>query len=295
MTTPEPIRTHPSPAKGIYTRNAHDYMRVVGTLTAAHLEWASRPTPKYATEDAPRDPREGQRVEGSVTISTNGYVQISSPEVEPDSARALEFEFRKALFDTRTLDPETGVRYQTKWFVALCRVEAERQAKRDGTMQIRKTEADLVHCDSSWALWSDGVITGTIGLPKWVHAISSLTRDACKLISAVWGSDSSTPAIGWALLTQIAEITNEETVDTGVARGHYAPACIERITARLVDGSSIIIYSYSEGYPEGYRFELHTLDSLAAAIRKGWKDARPDLEWLAHELAFAAAAATHGS
>lgn len=153
-----------------------------------------------------------------------------------------------------------ATRYKTKWYVTTDLSEARRLAEIEGTHldQIETTPATPKHVDhrNHWALWSDGRITTSIGLDDGLRPVS-LSTDAARLISSVWGSDSGRPAVGWDLLTQIAEIVSSRTVEEGRGPGSYQGPTIQHLRVRLVDGRRTDLWVYSVGYFEGYAFEIY--------------------------------------
>lgn len=257
------VRTSGGPSQKICTSEAakHPYVRAVGNGKEAWLETA----PPYCRSEKERQELEGswvpQRFPGTVTVTDEGRVTIESEAMDAPSRDALALDFYRALRDVGVIKLEQGKRYLTKCYVALDRVEAERHAELDHTdpVSIKVADASLVHVASSWALWDDGVLTGTIGLPAWTQRIKSLTKYAERLISDVQASDSGSPACGFKLLTSIDAIEGEETlVQEGPKTGGYAGIQVKRLALRLKDGSHTTLYSYTEGYFEGYAYELAT-------------------------------------
>lgn len=163
---------------------------------------------------------------------------------------------------------ERARRYLSRWYVALTRGDAERHAQIDGG-PIRVADAEIVHATREWTLWSDGWLTTSVGLPRWAQEIRSLSRDAENLVGECRGSDSGPPAVGYALLVQVAVVLRTETVVCGAQRGVYRAATIDRLAVQMLDGSERELVRYSEGYPEGYLCEIYeTLEALQAAHRR---------------------------
>jgi hypothetical protein len=198
-------------------------------------------------------------IPGTVAIDARGEVTIASNAIEPEAARALEGIYRSELRDTRLVELERGRRYLTRNYVALDSPEAERHAELDHTPadEIEASEGvEIVHANGSWAFWSDGRVTTSIGLPVWATKARALSGEAARIIGAVYGSDSGRPACGYALLAQIAEAVGRADIWIGPAAGVYARESVEAIEVRMRDGSTKTLYQRTAGYCEGYLFEI---------------------------------------
>ena len=175
-------------------------------------------------------------------------------------------------------------RYLTDWYAATDLAEAQRLAKIDGCKQISTMpDVSVLHCTGSWALWSDGHITTSIGLPESVRGARHLSDDAVNLISSCCGSDSGRPDVGWALLIRVARLAEQTLLAQGGARGVYASLRVSRLSLELTDGTKDTIYEITEGYPEGYGYEL--VRELPATIAD---DVGAPERWLEQEAAFRA-------
>lgn len=158
------------------------------------------------------------------------------------------------------------IRYLTQRYVAVTRDQAERLALIDGSARIVETHGvELVHATnlnaaSCWAFWSDGAITTSIGLPAELKERRGLSAAAAELIDSVRGSDSGSPRVagGYATLAAVQDVARDE-VFVGESRGVYARQRVERLTARLSDGSQRTMLLTSGGYSEGYAYELEDL------------------------------------
>lgn len=277
------ITTRGIPARGIFTKEAAEqpWIRATGNARSGHLETA--PTPRDCW-DPTLVAWVPERIEGRVTVDATGdAVEVECPFMDEAGRAALGAAYRRELRDAGLVRPETGRRYRTgrywthpvtgdvEWiagsYVALDRHEAERLAAIDGKSLRVDESVEVVHArEGDWALWSDGLITTAIGLPRWAVQTRSLSTDAHDLISACRGSDSGAPSVGYAALIAVEQIERHETLSVGQSRGCYARATVERLTTRLRDGSQRNFYTYSAGYCEGYAFEVYgSFEELRAA------------------------------
>jgi len=160
-------------------------------------------------------------------------------------------------------------RYLTRWYATTSHDEAVRLMALDHTpaAELRVThDVEPVHvATQGWVYWSDGRFTTSTGsnLPRG----GSLSRDAVQLISLVRGSDGGHVDGGVQRLVRVADIIATETVELGEHRGHYRRPTIEKLTVRWADGSEGTLYTYSEGYFEGYSYDIYdSPESLQKAI-----------------------------
>ncbi len=154
------------------------------------------------------------------------------------------------------------VRYLTRSCVAVDARQAERLAAGDGTRPHQLEVAhdiDLVHAENGWALWSDGRVTTSTGLPEALWGVRSLSTAAVELISNVKHGAPGSPAGlagGWRVLAQVAEIEGRDLLEVGLAEPPYDPPQLHRLRVRLVDGSKRIWWLQMAASAEGVRFEL---------------------------------------
>jgi hypothetical protein len=100
--------------------------------------------------------------------------------------------------------------------------------------------------------------------------------DGKHLINALRGSDSGETEIPLDVLAKVRSYT--EALDTEVQIiGHapYALPAIKRLVLTMQDGSTLVAYSYSVGYFEGYQFNLF------ASKKSAYKDLREQLQFRA--------------
>lgn len=273
------VTTMALPGRGFGTTKATYYVRITGDATSARIETAPFVLPSVkpserADIEAAWTPEE---VPGTVTIRPDGTVTIDSSAIDAACASELALTYGRCLRDARLIEPD-GLRYSIGHaYVALDAAQAERLSKVAG-YAITTTPATVVHGTSTWALWSDGSITTAIGLPQWAREINSLSADAASLISAVRGSDSGAPRVGWNALLSVIEVLSQETVESGLSIGHYAKPQIQRMRVRLKNGETPTWWLFTEGYEEGYVYELHpSRESLMRAI------APPPPQWIKPE------------
>lgn len=189
----------------------------------------------------------------------------TTPEQALANTRALEL--NQASF-TEHLAGRMFDRFLTSSYVAVSVDEAKRHAEIDRTHpdKVRITRGvSILHYAGSWALWSDGKFTTGIGvdLPRG----GVLSPAAQGLISTLRGSDSGSVNLpgGMLALTKLAAILSEETYEYAGNRGHYAGQRIEQLHVRWQDGAEGDLFAVSEGYFEGYAYDIYA--SLDDAVR----------------------------
>lgn len=182
-------------------------------------------------------------------------------------------------------------RYRTRNYVATSENEAKRLASVDGTSwdKVKIThDVDVVHSTYEWALWSDGTFTTAIGLDEALrNKVKSITPDAESFIDTIRSADGGEAHFpgGLLFLTEVESTWGRRVVDVGPSRGVYHRPIIEAINVRLRDGSEHTWYTYSEGYPEGYTYQLWPdLDSLVADLRKQEEANRKAMERFNEDL-----------
>jgi hypothetical protein len=175
-------------------------------------------------------------------------------------------------------------RYKTRWQIAVTREVAEEIAASEAATAspgmvldpIRETkDVELLHCytqSGGWAWWSDGRITGCpaeatgsrpnapeaeLQLRAELRARQCLSDAAIELITGCRGSDSGTPAVGWAQVARIDRIVECVPLLVGPRRPkHYHRLEVERLRVVYTDGATGTLYRTVEGYFEGYRYEV---------------------------------------
>lgn len=164
-------------------------------------------------------------------------------------------------------------RYKTRWYVTTDEDEALRLARVDGTPaeEIEVAEnVHPVHVESEyadWALWSDGVFTTAIGLPKSMKSVQLLSPDAASIITNSRGSD--TPATRDTLLfvSKIDRIVRQVPWGKAPSRAPYASLEVDEVVARMKSGERKKFYIISMGYPEGYYYEIcFSMDEVTEAL-----------------------------
>lgn len=253
------VTTSATPAKGIMTHEARDWVRIQGNATEARLETAPPPSPDSREHAQRLDEWVSQPIDARIEISELGDVSIESDYLEPASGKAIASKFRLALRDSGLVRPEVGKRYLVSHsYVALDRHEAERLLKVQGNGKIQVDEVDLVHAQNGWAVWSDGRVTTGIGLPAWTRSIKGLSDAAAGMVSAIRGSDSGSPSVGWKAVLNVEQIIEETTELLGPGSGgHYAKPRAIRTVVALKGGEKVTWWIYTEGYSEGYAFEIY--------------------------------------
>lgn len=168
-------------------------------------------------------------------------------------------------------------RFLTRWYVAVDEHEARHLAVGDGTAQVEiAVGLELLHVEHGWALWSDGQVTTSTGLPDALRAVRSLSPAAVELISNVKHSlGGGPPRIegGWRTLARVVELVRDEVVEEGGARsagpggqgsvgqgsnteGEFEPARVRRLMVRLEDGSERVWWVRSGASADGVTFDL---------------------------------------
>jgi len=154
------------------------------------------------------------------------------------------------------------VRYLTRSCVAVDAHQAERLAAGDGTQPLQLEVAhdvDLVHVENGWALWSDGRVTTSTGLPEPLWEVRSLSAAAVELISNVKHGTPGSPAGlagGWRALAQVAEVEGNDVLEVGPVEPPYDPPQLLRLRVRLVDGTKKVWWLRTAVSAQGVRFEV---------------------------------------
>jgi len=153
---------------------------------------------------------------------------------------------------------QTFTRYITNWYVTVDADEANRLCEIDHTApeRLRVTEGVQVIHNRGFAAWSDGKITKTIsGAPNFY----GIAPCASKIINDLRGSDTGEANLpgGMGRLMQIVEIGEWKSLAKGGDRGVYAAAEVEWTEVVYTDETRQTLYSYSEGYFEGYAFDVY--------------------------------------
>ncbi|HBI44466.1 MAG TPA: hypothetical protein DDY78_16680 [Planctomycetales bacterium] len=178
------------------------------------------------------------------------------------------------------------------------------------TVEIETVEidAELIWNAQTWSVWTDGKVrkvslcvtgwfnwtlrpgngfdlvplgTAPVPPPPWSDyseprftavrdkGHDTLDRDAAKFIAASLGSDSDRPA--W--LGRVRGARKARVVHSGDSHGSYARKRIVQYELTLSDGTTPTVYVLTQGYFEGYVFEIY--DTLAAA-RREWSPVDPN-------------------
>lgn len=160
-------------------------------------------------------------------------------------------------------------RFLTRWFVAIDEQEARRLAVGDGTREVAIAAGlELLHVEHGWALWSDGQVTTSTGLPEALCAVRSLAPAAVALISEVKHSVAGGPPGiegGWRSLARVVELVRDEVVeeaagqgsdDAGEGEGDFETERVRRLVVRLDDGSERVWWVRTSSSAAGVSFEL---------------------------------------
>lgn len=150
-------------------------------------------------------------------------------------------------------------------------------------------DADLLYSHKAigaWSVWSDGQIR-PLGLKEVYRPInkegqpenflmsrsvpvagSPVTKEAASFIDTVRGSDSESPA--W--LGRVRHVVSLREGKSESKSGGYAGPALSRLRITLDDGTTIDKTVLSEGYPEGYVFEIFDTDqaALRSRSRRNW-------------------------
>lgn len=215
-----------------------------------------------------------------VVGGTPGEVQIDSEEIPAEIRAALAKGWTRELREEghwwRWQKGQKLTRFLTRDYAAVEEDEARRLVEIDkGGIEV-SPDVELIHVGAgdNWALWSDGRITTAIGLPRHCRLAKGLSKDASRLIGDARGSDSGAPKEigGYAFLSQVAEITSEETVARGGDRGRYARETLTKIGLKMLDGSHTSIVVFTVGYSEGYAWEAYpSVEAFEEEQRKAAK------------------------
>lgn len=171
-------------------------------------------------------------------------------------------------------------RFLTRWFVAVDEHEARRLAVGDGTREVAiVTGLELLHVENGWALWSDGQVTISTGLPEALCAVRSLAPAAVALISEVKHSlEGGPPCIegGWRSLARVVELVRDEVVEEAAGQGSdatgegdFEPARVRRLVVRLDDGSERVGWVRSRASADGVTFALSEVHRPSAEAVHG--------------------------
>lgn len=167
------------------------------------------------------------------------------------------------------------VRYLTRSCVAVDAHQAERLAAGDGTQPHQlevALDVDLVHVENGWALWSDGRVTTSTGLPEALWGVRSLSAAAVELISNVKHGTPGSPAGltgGWGALACVAEVEGDDLLEEYPNDPPYDPPQLRRLRVRLVDGTKRMWWLRTAGSAEGVHFELSDAPGPGAAAAAG--------------------------
>jgi hypothetical protein len=160
-------------------------------------------------------------------------------------------------------------RFLTRWYVAVDEAEARRLAVGDGTTQVAIVAGlELLHVEHGWALWSDGEVTTSTGLPEALRSVRSLAPAAVALISEVKHNlGGGPPQIegGWRSLARVVEVVRDEVTEEGSAEGDFEPARVRRLVVRLDDGSERVWWVRTASRAAGVTFEIS--DPAAQRVR----------------------------
>lgn len=145
-------------------------------------------------------------------------------------------------------------------YVAVDEQEALRLAAQDGTAEVDiAVGLEQLHAEHGWALWSDGQVTTSTGLPEALRAVRSLSPVAVELITNVKHSlDGGPPRIegGWRTLARVAELVSDEVVEERAGEGDFEPERVRRLVVRLEDGSERVWWLRSGAKFDGVTFEI---------------------------------------
>lgn len=236
------------PGRGLWTSAASHWVRVRGTLTEAWVETCV----KKSYSDKGEEMFVPEKI-GDVRVQ-DGIVTIEAPSVEQASIKALEHDWSLVLRDHGHLI-EPGSRYRTRRYCCMDRVESLRLARVDHTPEDKirhDSMVEPVHVEpNSWALWSDGVITTAIGLPK-IAQVRGLSESVARTISYCKGSDSPASADVYARLVKAGEITETVMWSRG-RRGCYAGPQVLRLDLK---NTGETLYVATAGYGDGYLYDV---------------------------------------
>lgn len=265
-TPPVTIATRGIPGVGYGTHAASFYVRLRGNAVAAQIETAPDHHPDPATAAVRAAEWVPESVPGQVIVNAEGVVTVRCAAICEQAERALERAFALALRDARMIEPD-GLRYRIGFqYVALDHAEATVLAKVAGA-SITVAPAQVVHVGSGWALWSDGELTTSSGLPKWTRELRGVSPDAAALANQIRGSDSGSPGVGWAAVFAVEKILGSAPVTHARQVSAYYGLKVDALTVRLVGGEEVVWWRYQEGYGDGYACELHgSLEALRASL-----------------------------
>ena len=133
--------------------------------------------------------------------------------------------------------------------------------------EIDKTPLEGIECipntdplcvESYWSYWSDGVFTKKTFAPhdRPDPEACPISKDARGLITALTGSDTGHVDGGIRSLITIDKILSQKEEIIG-RKGYYAADRIEIMEVKHKDGSKETLYARTEGYPEGYAYDIY--------------------------------------
>jgi hypothetical protein len=203
-------------------------------------EWDRRPRPEWIAADAPPE---------QVEPYVRAHERVDAVALTQADAAAAE---------------------------ARSRLAANRRGEPPSRIVVREVAgAELVHRDvAGWAYWSDGAVTDA---PRGAGydlfsgtGPRGLTAAAAGLIREVRGADGGRAACGYALLARVERIAARRVVAGDEhGAGQYQAPRIEQLTCELVDGDTVVLFEFSEGYSEGYACEI------SDAIANAWVERCP--------------------
>lgn len=155
------------------------------------------------------------------------------------------------------------------WGVTLSRraaVEEARSIMRDSVKPEPSIEcnrhATIRHEGSHFTLWSDGVVTNPIyERRRWKGLVKrprrkTLPSSVASLIDANRGSDTPASSRDVSKIAAMRSARRVAAITLAPGRGHYAPLSAERWTLRDQRGGEHSLYAMTQGYAEGFMFEL---------------------------------------
>lgn len=200
-----------------------------------------------------------------------GVAVISKPyaySLPLDKYTIIIYNDSVGLMKRRETKGETKMnRYQTKWYVTTDENRVAELCEIDHTKpeQVKvSVDVDLVHVQgSNWALWSDDKFTTAAGLRM---STIGMTPDAARLVSLCRDSDTGHVTGGLIRLTKIDKILAEEQISVLERSGIYAPDSITLFKILWLDGTTGELYARSQGYCEGYSFDIYDSKQDAVAM-----------------------------
>jgi len=151
-------------------------------------------------------------------------------------------------------------RWITNRYVTACEDEVERLCGIDHTPPEKVDYTDgvePVHVTGSWAYWSDGRFTTGVHLSQELPKGGSLSPDAVRLISSVWGADGSWVEGGLQTLTTIKKIVKQREICDELGLRYATLPLIRRVVVERNDGTTDTLYTLQEGYGDGYQYDVY--------------------------------------